>query len=339
MIFFIFLAFLTIILNLKEKSALAYGFLEKEVKTGEVKDFLYSVSPYTSFLEEDPETVSQFLSEEDLLLSGGFLEKPNIVKTEITSPQPPLERKEIITYEVAFGDSLGKIAQKFDLRIKTLADSNNLTDLNKLKPKTTLLIPPADGIIVEVKKGDTLDALVKKYNGSFEETQKYSQENLKIGQKVFIAGGKAIPQPSPPKLAKAPRNVIVRELKPLLVEGGLFKRPVAGLHISQYFSRRHRGIDLNSQSGTTIYASGSGRVVSLSRGWGGGYGNHLIIDHHNGFQTLYAHLSQFLVSEGENVSAGQPIGIMGRTGWATGVHLHFEIHKGGVSVDPLGYLR
>ena len=76
-------------------------------------------------------------------------------------------------------------------------------------------------------------------------------------------------------------------------------------------------------------------------GWpdGFGYGNRVMIDHGNGFVTLYAHLSSISVGVGQTVNRGDVVGRMGSTGRSTGTHLHFEIRKGGVLVDPLGYLR
>lgn len=122
-----------------------------------------------------------------------------------------------------------------------------------------------------------------------------------------------------------------------------FRRPTSGWHVSQVFGHtsfesNHTGIDLDSRSGTTIYAAASGKVSSVTRGWGGGYGNHIVISHGNGFSTLYGHLSAFKVSSGEYVEAGEVIGIMGSTGWSTGTHLHFEIRKGGSPVNPSNYL-
>ena len=73
-------------------------------------------------------------------------------------------------------------------------------------------------------------------------------------------------------------------------------------------------------------------------GWSGGYGNHVIVDHGNGFVTLYAHLNSIYVSAGESVTRGQQIGSLGNTGNSTGPHLHLEIRYQGVPRNPLSYL-
>lgn len=124
---------------------------------------------------------------------------------------------------------------------------------------------------------------------------------------------------------------------------GKFGRPTRGWSVSQGFGRtsfnpNHTGVDLNSPSGLAILASASGKVVRVARGWGGGYGNHIIIDHGQGFSTLYGHMSSFMVSQGQWVNAGQQIGVMGNSGWSTGTHVHFEIRVNGVPKNPMNYL-
>lgn len=99
----------------------------------------------------------------------------------------------------------------------------------------------------------------------------------------------------------------------------------------------HRGIDIAAPNGTPIYAAASGTVVSYQH-IRGGYGRHLIIDHGNGVQTLYAHTSAVYVSVGDKVTQGQKIAAVGRTGWATGYHLHFGVLINGVYKNPEHYL-
>lgn len=98
----------------------------------------------------------------------------------------------------------------------------------------------------------------------------------------------------------------------------------------------HSGIDIAAPYGSTIVAARGGTVYKT--GYMGGYGNTVMIAHSGNIQTLYAHNSSILVSTGQNVSAGQPIALMGSTGNSTGSHLHFEVRVGGTPVDPMGYL-
>lgn len=103
------------------------------------------------------------------------------------------------------------------------------------------------------------------------------------------------------------------------------------------WSRMHNGIDLAASQGTPIYAVRAG-TVTLSR-WHAGYGYAVIIDHGDGVETLYAHASQLLVYEGQEVSAGDRIALVGNTGYSFGAHLHFETHINGVPQDPIPWLQ
>jgi len=98
----------------------------------------------------------------------------------------------------------------------------------------------------------------------------------------------------------------------------------------------HPGIDIGVPMGTPIHAAAAGTVIYC--GWETGYGNLVVIDHHNGIATAYAHQSQIAVSCNEDVAQGQLIGYVGCTGFCTGPHLHFEVRVNGTPVDPLGYL-
>ncbi len=98
--------------------------------------------------------------------------------------------------------------------------------------------------------------------------------------------------------------------------------------------KNHGGTDIAASYGTAIWAADSGTVVRSSDGWNGGWGNYVMIDHGNGMQTLYAHMSSRAVSVGQTVSRGQVIGYVGSTGMSTGPHLHFEMYVNGSRIDP-----
>lgn len=99
----------------------------------------------------------------------------------------------------------------------------------------------------------------------------------------------------------------------------------------------HDGIDLAVPPGTAVRASGSGRVVFA--GWWDGYGKFVLLDHGGGVRSFYGHNGRLLVQPGESVARGQVIAHSGNTGRSTGPHLHFGIHVGGYSVDPLAFLE
>ena len=98
--------------------------------------------------------------------------------------------------------------------------------------------------------------------------------------------------------------------------------------------KNHGGTDIGASYGSAIYAADSGKVVSSSDGWNGGWGNYVMIDHGNGMQTLYAHMSSRAVSVGQTVKRGQTIGYVGSTGMSSGPHLHFEMYVNGSRIDP-----
>ncbi|MEW1602878.1 peptidoglycan DD-metalloendopeptidase family protein [Streptomyces sp. NPDC093808] len=109
---------------------------------------------------------------------------------------------------------------------------------------------------------------------------------------------------------------------------------------SMWSSGYHTGVDFSVPTGTSLKAVGAGTVVSA--GWGGAYGNQVVIKLNDGHYAQYAHLSSLSVSTGQTVSAGQQVGLSGATGNVTGPHLHFEIRTGpdyGSDVDPVSYLR
>jgi murein DD-endopeptidase MepM/ murein hydrolase activator NlpD len=100
------------------------------------------------------------------------------------------------------------------------------------------------------------------------------------------------------------------------------------------YSRMHQGIDLAAPAGTPIVAASDG-VVRFA-GWHGGHGNYVLVAHAGGLATGYGHMSRIVAAPGEQVSQGELIGYVGATGLATGPHLHFEVFRGGVAIDPAG---
>ena len=118
-------------------------------------------------------------------------------------------------------------------------------------------------------------------------------------------------------------------------------RPTYGTITSRFGNRsrdNHKGIDIAASKGTSIYAAASGTVSVSQYGYGGGYGNYIILSHGNGVQTLYGHCSELCVSVGEYVSQGQLIARVGSTGISTGNHLHFEVRVNGVAQNPQNYV-
>lgn len=118
--------------------------------------------------------------------------------------------------------------------------------------------------------------------------------------------------------------------------------PILAKHsVSSPYGKRargfHKGIDLAAKRGTAVHAAAGGRVVKA--GWSNGYGNLIVIDHGGSTTTRYAHLQNFVVRKGNRVVPGQPIGLVGSTGNASGPHLHFEVLQRGRQVNPAKYVR
>ena len=257
-------------------------------------------------------------------------------------------RSEIINYEVKSGETLSQIAQKFGIDVDTIKWANDLESVNTVKPGQVLKILPVSGVAHTVKRGDTLESVAKKYSASAQAIVDFPFNDvpddfkLKVGQVLIIPDGqppeaKVPPRPRPQPLYIAQNGAAGPSFS--APNGGSFIWPTTGQGISQYFAWYHPGIDLPNRNAPPVVAADGGVVVVA--GWPDnyGYGNRVIIDHGNGYRTLYAHLSNIYVSAGQRVAKGQAIGQMGSTGRSTGTHLHFEIRFKGVAVNPLAILR
>jgi surface antigen len=216
----IFLTIVTLVGNIRERYLAASFFNPRFYTKNEIEGFVSAISPFTLVLEEEPSLAAEILAYDQFdLTSSEYIEKPILTETASSIPlssgqnetEQPSRRTSIITYSVKEGDTLSVIAQRFGLSIKTLADVNDISAVNNIRPGQTLSIPPDNGIIYTVKKGDTLSTIVKKFQGDLEETKKYTSENIKEGQKILVVGGKVpqAPPPSSPRFASS-RNVLTR---------------------------------------------------------------------------------------------------------------------------------
>jgi len=278
------------------------------------------------------EELSEFPSPSSLLTSL----TPQEFETNTLISQKP--RDKVVVYQVEVGDTLSLIAQKFGISIDTVRwANNNLPEKATLKIGQELKIPPVTGIVHKVTQGETVYSVAKKHQSDaqkivdfpFNEFIDLDTFALNVGQILIVPDG------VPPKA----KPIIPKEALPSFFAGGSgqFAWPVGG-RITQRPVWYHMAVDIANKAAPRIGAAESG-VVSLVSRQRYAYGHHIIVDHGNGLQTLYAHLSQIHVSPGENVSRGQLIGKMGSSGRSTGVHLHFEVRKNGVLVNPLPYLE
>lgn len=258
----------------------------------------------------------------------------------IVSDKP---RSEIVNYKIQSGDAVSSIAQKFGISIDTIRWANNLSSISDIKPGQTLKILPVTGISHKVGKGETIYSIAKYYStdpqgivdfpfNSFADDETFA---LAVGQTIIVPDG------AMPKVQLwSPTSYIIRKTPDAgaVSATGNFAWPTSGI-ITQYFRWYHNGVDIANSSAPSVLAADAGTVVVS--GWvdNAGFGNRVIIDHGNGYKTLYGHLQKIYVTVGQTVNRGDQVGQMGSTGRSTGTHLHFVVFRNGTAVDPLGYLK
>jgi len=259
--------------------------------------------------------------------------------TNIATIESSHLRGEIVAYIVRKGDTVSSIANKFGVSIDTIIWANNIKSVTSIKPGDRLDIPPITGVVHKVQRGETVYSVARRYQANPQAIVDFPFNSFADDETFSLAVGQIliVPEGIPPK-AK-PLVPIVQTYTAAVSGGGSgsFVWPTSG-RITQRYSWYHRAIDIADSSSPTIISSAAGKVVQViySRV---GYGNHVVVDHGNGYQTLYAHMSQIYVSSGQTLSAGQAVGQMGSTGKSTGAHLHFEIIQGGVKINPLTILK
>jgi LysM repeat protein len=260
---------------------------------------------------------------------------------------------DVVTYTVAVGDSVFEIAKNFNIKPETVlwANYNQLKDNpDMVTPGMVLKIPPVDGVFYQLAEGDTIDKVAAKFDVTPQSVIEYAGNQFELTNPVkkpgdwvmFPGGHREFQQWLIPVIPRGKAGVLKSVYGSGACEGnyegaygtGSFVWP-AGNHVlsgNDYWSG-HLGIDIGAGDGAAIYAADSGVIVFA--GWAtGGYGNMVMIDHGNGYQTLYAHMSKVAVSCGRSVSQGQTIGYAGSTGNSTGAHLHFEVRYQGGFINP-----
>lgn len=250
-------------------------------------------------------------------------------------------RAEIVAYEVQEGDTLSSIAQKFGVNEETVLWQNDLTKNSTIKPGQVVEVLPVTGIAYKVKKGDTVQSIANAHDSSSQAIVDFDFNTFTNDETFELAIGQVIivPEGVPPAKASesAPRTLRITPDAGTVVASGSFVWPTSG-SISQNYAWYHPGLDIANRSLPNVLAADSGTVVTA--GWSGyGYGNHVVINHGNGFVTLYAHMSALYVTPGQTVARGAAIGKVGSTGRSTGPHLHFEVIQNGVHLNPLSVLQ
>ena len=278
---------------------------------------------------------------------------------------PSRPRKQVTQYVVKPGDTLFGIAEKFGLQPETILWSNQAVladNPHSLRPEQELNILPVDGAYYRWSAGDGLNGVAGFFGVqpeviiNFPGNQldpaalgDWSSPNIEPGAWLVIPGGRRefvswsapiIPLDNP-GVAKVLGPGACENVQGGVVGTGAFIWPADSHTIIGYDyvpDANHPGIDIDGDEGSAVYAADSGVVVYA--GWNDwGYGNVVVINHANGWQTLYAHLSAYYVGCGQFVYQGNTIGAIGTTGNTTGPHLHYEMMYNGVRLNPHDYLQ
>ncbi len=235
---------------------------------------------------------------------------------------------QISVYVVRTGDSISQIAEMFDVSVNTVLWANDLKRNAAIKPGDVLFILPVSGVEHTVVKGDTVQSIAKKYKADASDVAGFNgiseNEKLVIGEKIIVPGGEIYyDAPATSSLARiSAKTTYVGNLPNVT---GYFHDPLpAKKRISQGLHGKN-GVDFAAPTGTPILASAGGVVLIARTGYNGGYGGMVVIQHPNGTQTLYAHMSRLGTYNGAVVNQGDLIGYVGSTGRSTGPHLHFEV--------------
>ncbi|MEA3355490.1 MAG: M23 family metallopeptidase, partial [Patescibacteria group bacterium] len=287
--------------------------------------------------------ISSVANEEENVGRGGAILGMNMGMMETTTSVSIKPRGGVVTYIVSSGDTVSSIAKKFGISIDTIRWQNDLESIDAIKPGQKVEVPPVTGMVHKVKRGETIYSVAKKYDVSAQQIVNWPFNSYADDEKFGLAVGQILIVPDGVRPAVKlwdPKRYVARTTPNAgaVSATGQFVWPTSGA-ITQRYVWYHKGLDIANRAAPSILAADSGKVIVA--GWpdGFGYGNRVLIDHGNGFMTLYGHLSGISVGVGQTVNRGDVIGRMGSSGRSTGIHLHFEIRKSGVLVDPLAYLR
>lgn len=252
-------------------------------------------------------------------------------------------RSEIVNYTVESGDTVSSIASKFDVSTDTVLWQNNLIPTSSIKVGQTLEILPVTGVSYKVQKGDTIYSISKKFNASSQAIVDFPYNTFANDETFELAIGEVLIVPDgvmPNQVVTSPVFNMMQNTPNAgtVTASGIFIWPVQGV-LTQRFSWYHNGIDIANSAAPDVLAADSGTVIVA--GWvdNYGFGNRVVIDHGNGYHTLYAHLQRIYVVVGQTVNRGDKIGKMGSTGRSTGTHTHFTVLRNGVAIDPISVLR
>ncbi|MFC6334278.1 peptidoglycan DD-metalloendopeptidase family protein [Paenibacillus septentrionalis] len=335
-----------------------------QVATAEDARQIQSLS-YNANEEEADSAQQQAATNEDeavTIKDVGFVEKVDITLDQV-EPTVILEEEELYKkiidgstkptkYVVQKGDCIGCIAHKFGISEQVIYENNPFIEGDRITAgdELDLTVRMPDITVRSVEQLVEIEEIAPpieyvKNDSMREGESKTIQEGAPGSQRLIYEITKENGYILSEELVE---KEVIEEAVPTIIEKGTmiiagtgtgsFAYPVSNYRVSSKYGKRwgrmHSGVDFTGDK--TIKASDAGVVEFV--GTKNGYGKTVIIDHKNGYKTLYGHLNSYSVSEGDKVAKGDKVGVMGNTGRSTGVHLHFEIWKNGNTVNPLSYL-
>lgn len=269
------------------------------------------------------------------------------------------KRVHLTEYRIKHNENLWTIAKKSNVSLKVLKEINNIKNPELLKENDQILIPSKKGIYYKIRKGDTLTGISQKFNTEIDKIAEHNNiDGRKIiaGRKIFLPDADEPVKKETPAANKHYTNsenidkiaISAKSKEKTSATGGrvVLSWPLRGPITSGFGMRTHPlsgeerfhcGMDIGAEVGTVVRAAGDGTVIYS--GWKDTYGNLIVISHKNNYLTIYAHNSRIFVNVNEKIKKGQKISLSGKTGAVTGAHLHFEIRKGIVPLDPLRILK
>jgi len=325
---------------LTKKMIWSRGKLGRTIATWLIMGFSFLVFSLGEIFSSSPLVVNKPVSADYLKSETDIIPKKEVALTSLSEER---KRDQPVAYTIQQGDTLYSIGNQFKVSIDAIKYTNGLSDSAVLSVGKEIIIPPASGLIHKVESGDTLNSIANEYDVPAQAIADFNYildtGKLTVGTELVIPGGK-IPVVVPVFVYSAPVASQGNSGR-ASPNKGFCTWPTTVWTITQYYSWYHNGVDIaagRQSAMPPILACESGTVTRS--GWDPfGLGLHVIIDHGDGYQSVYGHMSRLDVSYGESVDRGEQIGVMGSTGNSTGPHTHFMFKYNGVAQNPLDYTQ
>ncbi len=286
-----------------------------------------------------------------------------VVRAASDAPAPQMLPYQVV--EVNEGDTVASIGERYGISPEyIIANNAEIVDSNVLSLGQAILVPAGNGILHEVRFGETLSDIAARYDVDVEVIAEFAPNRISTVNDITEAQMLFVPDARPNATAPVPAAETAPDSTedatpvpddassgegtgsdgeivadgPSSGEGLVW--PIVGPVSSYYGSSHPLGIDIDgfNLGGAAVGAATSGTVVFAGGNACCSYGLYVVVVSPGGVETLYAHLSSIYVSQGDAVSQGEAIGVIGDTGYSTGTHLHFEVIDNGTRVNPLSYL-